>query len=1063
MNTLNAPIKLVWNTNDVGELCSVKIENEEMTIESNLGLLDQIPDRTYGVFIERFENDSWVPMTEVKSNLTELDANSYRVDWDAGWLWFSSEKPVGRIRATYWGRGFFLISDKRLYTEIDRNEDGSYNYESLYNLFEGIRNMRYLGEFDPEKKYKVNNQVFYQGSAYIKTEDSASEGDMPPREDIANWDLLAVGFNPMGAYNESTKYYPGDIVYVESENYSNLYLCKQPVEGVNPETNDENNSWKLLFDTSFLDTKLVLDIDYSEMDMTVEDGIYRVKAGNDTGTLNGYLMVLRYDEPGVSLDGGDATIHTCRQIYFGKYIKNTDPDAAPFITSSFSIQFREGEIDEGTGNLTKEWTKVFAYQPGSTMLSNYQILGLNGRIPKERLVNPDGGFEVGDNASATGGTAIGNNSYATSGAALGFLSKAKDGGAVGDRAVNSSGFSGGAQAQCYNPELGDVSNPDTWIDAIQLGKGINSNEKTLQVYDYQMMDAEGHVPKERLKDIPLFYAPDNQLYVDSATRQMLADVNSYRFVDASPPDDTLMAFTTPSFEAYINSQKVAVSEMSVLSYNTSLYIYVVRDADLAFKLLYKPVSSGYLKTSDLEEGNQLVAAIGKVDFAIPPTPNLTFFETIQTDDPLEDFGIAVETNFPVTSKLVTSDDVLTKTNTIPYTPTGMYNPIPKKYVDDIIGTTSQGGTYVGSGASAYIDALAIGKNAKAEAKGSIQLGEGTNNVDNTFQVWDYQLLDESGRIPLDRLKNFLTLYTAPNKLVVDSETRAYLADVSNYLYCDPYGGGAPVVENPVFMFKSDEQFKGYLDGNQVIVPITGEQMPMVGYPSTTPYYLYIIRAGDGSFSFLSKLTTDGYLSVSDLEEGDQLVGAIGEVSWSDLPYASPSCTLWDRILTADPIENFGLSDSQNLPLLEEVLSYNEVLTKTNTIPYTPTMPYHPATKAYVDAHSGGGGSGGGSNRNYALHSKEDIPASRQAGDIFFIWDGFDSTTPIDPPVQNMQAVQYTNMVISVDEPENAEYWGKIVSESKEGTSDIPVSDIVSGDMEVAEEPSGTKIFFNKIK
>ena len=159
-----------------------------------------------------------------------------------------------------------------------------------------------------------------------------------------------------------------------------------------------------------------------------------------------------------------------------------------------------------------------------------------------------------------------------------------------------------------------------------------------------------------------------------------------------------------------------------------------------------------------------------------------------------------------------------------------------------------------------------------------------------------------------------------------------------------------------------------------------------------------------------------------------------------------------------PIDRLALIKQYVDALLE-----NNVLTKTNTIPYAPTMPYHPATKAYVDAHSGGGGSGGGSNRNYALHSKEDIPASRQAGDIFFIWDGFDSTTPIDPPVQNMQAVQYTNMPVSEDEPGNAEYWGKIVSESKEGTSDIPVSDIVSGDMEVAEEPSGTKIFFNKIK
>ena len=54
------------------------------------------------------------------------------------------------------------------------------------------------------------------------------------------------------------------------------------------------------------------------------------------------------------------------------------------------------------------------------------------------------------------------------------------------------------------------------------------------------------------------------------------------------------------------------------------------------------------------------------------------------------------------------------------------------------------------------------------------------------------------------------------------------------------------------------------------------------------------------------------------------------------------------------------------------------------------------------------------------------------------------------------------MTISEDEPENAEYWGKIISESKEGIVDVPTEAIVSGDMEVAEEPSGTKTFFNEL-
>ena len=101
-------------------------------------------------------------------------------------------------------------------------------------------------------------------------------------------------------------------------------------------------------------------------------------------------------------------------------------------------------------------------------------------------------------------------------------------------------------------------------------------------------------------------------------------------------------------------------------------------------------------------------------------------------------------------------------------------------------------------------------------------------------------------------------------------------------------------------------------------------------------------------------------------------------------------------------------------------------------------------------------------RSYALHSKEDVPSDLRPGDICFIWDQYESGLYPEEPDEPMQAAVYTNMPVSEDEPENAEYWGKVVSESKEGTSDIPVSDIVSGDMEVAEEPSGTKIFFNKI-
>lgn len=56
------------------------------------------------------------------------------------------------------------------------------------------------------------------------------------------------------------------------------------------------------------------------------------------------------------------------------------------------------------------------------------------------------------------------------------------------------GFSGG-----YKAKVGSVNS--TAIDAIQLGEGTNSAEKTLQVYGYQLMDADGKIPEERLPEL----------------------------------------------------------------------------------------------------------------------------------------------------------------------------------------------------------------------------------------------------------------------------------------------------------------------------------------------------------------------------------------------------------------------------------------------------------------------------------------------------------------------------------------------------------------------------------
>lgn len=139
-------------------------------------------------------------------------------------------------------------------------------------------------------------------------------------------------------------------------------------------------------------------------------------------------------------------------------------------------------------------------------------------IGEDADVTGTGGVAVGSNASVDGpGGAIGLGADACTGGAVGWGATANNGGAVGwnaevgfnggavgqDTKTNSGGAIGcGAQsgygfAGGYNAKAGDSSSPIDF-DAIQLGTGTNTASKTLQVYNYQLMDASGKIPAERL-------------------------------------------------------------------------------------------------------------------------------------------------------------------------------------------------------------------------------------------------------------------------------------------------------------------------------------------------------------------------------------------------------------------------------------------------------------------------------------------------------------------------------------------------------------------------------------
>ncbi len=104
-----------------------------------------------------------------------------------------------------------------------------------------------------------------------------------------------------------------------------------------------------------------------------------------------------------------------------------------------------------------------------------------------------------DKQTAEGGFSGGRGAEAYRGGAVGRDAMAKGGGAVGDGAKTTDGFAGGKNAETafFDYETGDSH----YIDAVQLGTGLNINPKTLQIYDHQLLDADGHIPDDRMPQL----------------------------------------------------------------------------------------------------------------------------------------------------------------------------------------------------------------------------------------------------------------------------------------------------------------------------------------------------------------------------------------------------------------------------------------------------------------------------------------------------------------------------------------------------------------------------------
>lgn len=117
-----------------------------------------------------------------------------------------------------------------------------------------------------------------------------------------------------------------------------------------------------------------------------------------------------------------------------------------------------------------------------------QVCGKNLFDENILLNNPylasvnDYGIAIGRYASTNTGISIGNDANTETGIAIGNDASANIGIAIGN------------DAYTFDDE-------QIHKDNIQIGTGCNKKEKTVQFYNFQILDRNGHIPEERLSNI----------------------------------------------------------------------------------------------------------------------------------------------------------------------------------------------------------------------------------------------------------------------------------------------------------------------------------------------------------------------------------------------------------------------------------------------------------------------------------------------------------------------------------------------------------------------------------
>ncbi len=222
-------------------------------------------------------------------------------------------------------------------------------------------------------------------------------------------------------------------------------------------------------------------------------------------------------------------------------------------------------------NAISDSIKNYLPLTGGTISSDtFKWVSTNGQ---NNMLSVNAGIAIGLSSTASTGVAIGNTASGTTGVAIGNGAKTQNNGVAIGTSANSDlsanragvaigynasafgrmpaygygtavGYSAKAKAQ-YGIALGDRSEV-TAMGAIQLGRGTNNVISSLQVYDWQLLDANGNIPHGRL-------SADLENYILSSQFSSLSvDINNVKITKSVQTAETVYDYTQGSLIGYVS-------------------------------------------------------------------------------------------------------------------------------------------------------------------------------------------------------------------------------------------------------------------------------------------------------------------------------------------------------------------------------------------------------------------------------------------------------------------------------------------------------------------------------